>query len=99
VSTVTWAVPALTTSLAGIVACNWALPLNVVARLKPFHCTTELGVKLLPVTVRVKPVVPAPTRLGVSALTEGPAGTADVGSSARKTSLRGEPFMSEVNKT
>jgi len=99
VSTVTCAVPALTTSFAKIVACSWAPPLNVVARLVPFHCTTELGVKLLPVTVRVKPAAPVAMLVGVSVVTEGATGTPEVGSSARKTSLRAEPFISEVNKT
>jgi hypothetical protein len=59
----------------------------------------ELEVKLLPVTVRVKPAVPAPVLLGVRVLMDGAGATPEVGSSAKKTSLRGEPFMSEVNKT
>lgn len=46
--------PCAAMSLAGIAAVSWVLLTKVVVRLLPFHCTTELGTKLEPFTVRVK---------------------------------------------
>jgi hypothetical protein len=40
------------------------LLMNVVVRLDPFHCTTEVGSKFAPVTVRVKAEPPAVAKLG-----------------------------------
>jgi hypothetical protein len=45
--------------------------MKVVTRLLPFHLTTELPLKLLPLTVNVKPASPATLVNGVMLLTEG----------------------------
>jgi hypothetical protein len=37
----------------------------VVVRFEPFHLTTELEIKLVPFTVRVKPAPPAVAELGL----------------------------------
>src|SRR6185295_8834502 len=57
-NTVTWAVPAVATSLAEIDAVNWVLLTKVVGRVTPFHWTTEPLQKFVPVNVRVKPAPP-----------------------------------------
>src|SRR5258708_3508735 len=64
VNTVMPAVPAEETSDALITACNDPEFTNVVPLADPFHCTAELGTKLLPVTVKVKPAAPAFALLG-----------------------------------
>ncbi len=69
--TVTCAVPAAAISLAGIAAVNWLLLTNVVLRSEPFQRTTEPEVKLLPLTVRVKPAPPAVALEGESELSAG----------------------------
>jgi hypothetical protein len=47
-------------SVAGIVAVSCCVVLmNVVGRVLPFHCTTEHGRKLPPVTLIVSAAVPA----------------------------------------
>jgi hypothetical protein len=56
---VTWAVPPAATSPEGIAAVSWLPPTNVVERLLPFHCTTELEMKPEPFSVREKPAPPA----------------------------------------
>src|SRR5207248_3096963 len=58
-NTVICAVPALATSLIRIVAANCVLLMKTVARLEPFHWTTEALTKLVPITVSVNPMVPA----------------------------------------
>jgi len=47
VKTVTCAVPATATSLAGIVAVSWPVPTKAVVRFIPFQRTTEVFLKLL----------------------------------------------------
>ncbi len=50
-STVTWTAPAAASWLGTILAVSCVGLTNVVARLAPFHCSTEPVTKLLPVTV------------------------------------------------
>jgi hypothetical protein len=57
--TVTFAVPAVATSLAGMVAVSTVLETNPVVRSLPFQRTTELVTKFVPVMVRVNPPLPA----------------------------------------
>ena len=59
--TVTLGVPALTKSVAGIVALNCVvLPLtNVVVRTAPFQSTFEVLLKFVPVTVSIRSALPA----------------------------------------
>src|SRR5713101_6566305 len=64
VKTVTCGVPAVTRSVAGMLAVSWVALTNVVVRLPPFHCTTDAGTKPLPVTVRVKAGSPAERVVG-----------------------------------
>lgn len=52
-TTVTVAVPAAARSPVRIAAVNCVTLTYVVVRAAPFHCTRELDVKLLPVTVNV----------------------------------------------
>src|SRR5437867_1269824 len=54
-NTVTLAVPAVRRSIAGITAVNCVAETYVVARSCPFHRTTELVTKFVPVTVSVNP--------------------------------------------
>ena len=58
-NTVTWAVPDSAMSAAVIAAVNRVEDTYVVVRLDPFHCTTELMTKPLPLTVSVNAVPPA----------------------------------------
>jgi hypothetical protein len=51
------------------------------------------------VTATAGPETVEPFAGAVRETVGGVTGTPDMGSSAKKTSLRGEPFMSEVNKT
>ncbi len=53
--TVTAATPALAMSPAGIEAVSWVALTNVVVRAPPFQRTTDPAMKLLPLTVRLKP--------------------------------------------
>jgi hypothetical protein len=57
-NTVTVAVPVATMSAAGTVAVREVALTNVVASAVPFHCTTELLTKFVPVAVSVKPAPP-----------------------------------------
>ena len=57
--TVTLAVPAVATSLAGIVAVSTVLETNPVVRSLPFQRTFALLTKFVPVMVRVNPPLPA----------------------------------------
>src|SRR2546428_12265582 len=54
-NTVTRAIPAMATSVAGIAALNCVAETYVVARSCPFHRTTEPVTKFVPVTVSVNP--------------------------------------------
>src|SRR4030095_11585308 len=71
VTTVTAGEPAVMRSLAGIAALSVVALPNVVARAAPFHCTTDDGTKLVPVTVSVTPAAPTPTLLGETLATVG----------------------------
>lgn len=62
--TVTLAVPAVAMSVAGMAAVSCVDEIYVVVRSVPFHWTVEVGMKLEPVTVRVKAVPPAAAELG-----------------------------------
>jgi len=62
--TVTFAVPPLAMLLAGMAAVNCVLLPNVVVRLAPPQRTTELEMKLVPSTVRVKAAPPAVALMG-----------------------------------
>jgi len=63
-TTVTFAVPATATSLAGMTAVSRVVLTNVVVRLLPFHCTTEVETKFEPFTVKEKDCPPASTAEG-----------------------------------
>ena len=63
--TVTLAVPAVAMSVARIAAVSWVVLTNVVVRSVPFHLTTELEIKFVPLTVRVKAVPPAVADVGL----------------------------------
>ena len=69
--TVTEAVPAVAMSLWGTAAVNCVALPNVVVSAAPFHWTTELLTKLVPITTSVKPAPPAVAEEGESALTVG----------------------------
>ena len=58
-NTVTVRVPAVAISVAEILAVIRVEETNVVVRFDPAHCTTELVVKPVPLTVRVKAGWPA----------------------------------------
>jgi hypothetical protein len=59
-------VPAVAISAAVIAAVNCVALANVVARVPPFHWTTEVLRKLLPFTVRVNAAPPAIAEFGTS---------------------------------
>jgi len=63
--TVTLAVPAVAMSAARIEAVTCVEETYVVVRFVPFHLTTELEMKLLPLTVSIKPAPPAVAELGL----------------------------------
>ena len=69
--TVTFAVPAVATSPAGIVAVSWVLETKVVGRGLPFQRTTELLTKFVPVMTRVNPPLPATVVAGLMLLIVG----------------------------
>jgi len=71
--TVTWAVPVVATSVAGMAAFNCVAPTNVVVRADPFQLTTEPLTNPLPFTVKVKAAPPAVALDGARELMEGPA--------------------------
>lgn len=58
-NTVTASVPADTTSVAGMLAVNWVLEINVVALAELSNLTEELEIKLVPFTVSVKAASPS----------------------------------------
>ena len=63
--TVTFAVPAVATSLAGMVVVSTVLETNPVVRSLPFQRTTELVTKFVPVMVSVNPPLPATVVAGL----------------------------------
>lgn len=63
------AVVAISAAVIGV--CSSVAETNVVVRAVPLNCTTELGIKLLPFTVKVKPCDPANAELGLTDVTEG----------------------------
>jgi hypothetical protein len=65
VNTVTFAVPALAMSPARMFACRCMLSTKVVARLCPFHWTTEFVTKLEPDAVNTNPEPPATADVGL----------------------------------
>ena len=69
--TVTFAVPAVATSLAGMAAVSWVLETKVVGRSLPFQRTTELVTKFVPVMTRVNPPLPATAVAGLMLLIVG----------------------------
>jgi len=70
-NTVTCAVPALAISVTEMAACSCVLLTNVVVRLESFQLTTELLIKPLPFTARVKAAAPAVAAAGDREVTEG----------------------------
>jgi hypothetical protein len=69
--TVTAAIPAVAMSLAGTEAVNSVSLTYVVVSPVPFHCTVELEMKFVPVTVRVNAAPPAVALEGESEVTSG----------------------------
>jgi hypothetical protein len=57
-------VPAAAISAAVMAACSCVALTKVVVRFEPFHCTTELLMNPLPLTVRVKAAPPAVALVG-----------------------------------
>jgi hypothetical protein len=55
VTTVICAVPGVESKLAGTAAVNWVADTKLVLSDEVFHCTAEAALKLVPLTVRVKP--------------------------------------------
>lgn len=66
VNTVTDDVPTVAISAAVIVAVNCVGLTNVVVRLPPFHCTTEVLIKFPPFTVSMNAAPPAIAEFGTS---------------------------------
>src|SRR4051812_7718059 len=64
--TVSDTVPAVARALSGIVAINCLAVTNMVGCCVPFQPTVAFAAKLLPLTVKVSPVVPAGTLSGES---------------------------------
>jgi len=52
------------TLLAGMVVVSRVLLMKVVVRLEPFTCTTDAGIKLVPLRVKVNAPLPAVTLAG-----------------------------------
>ena len=71
VKTVMAAVPALTTLPAGTVAFSWVLFIKMVESAIPFHCTTEVLAKLLPMQINVRVTAPEMTDTGEMELNTG----------------------------
>ena len=64
VNTVTEAVPAVAMSPAGTAAVNCVALPKVVVRAVPFHCTTDVLMKFVPVKVNMKAGPPAVAEVG-----------------------------------
>jgi hypothetical protein len=71
VNTCTEAEPAVAISAAVIAAVNCVELTNVVARLLPFHCATDVLMKLLPFKVSVNAAPPAIAEFGASEVSAG----------------------------
>lgn len=71
VNTFTGTVPAERISAAVMAAESCVALTNVVVRLPPFHCTTDVLMKLLPFTVNVNAALPAIAELGASVVSAG----------------------------
>lgn len=71
VNTFTGTVPAVRMSAAVIAAVSCVAFTNVVVRLLPFHCTTEVLKKLLPFTVNVNAAPPAMAEFGTRVVSAG----------------------------
>ena len=69
--TATFAAPPAVIKLAGTCADNCVALTKFVVSAVPFHCTTALAAKLLPLTVRVKPAAPAVALEGLSEVIAG----------------------------
>src|SRR3954463_9937162 len=65
-STITAAVPGVARSVAAISAVSSVLLMNVVGRATPFHLTTELAEKSVPITVSGNAMPPAEAEAGSS---------------------------------
>jgi hypothetical protein len=63
--------PAVATRRAGTAACNCIELTKVVVKAVPLHSTVAPGTKFVPVTVKVKPVLPVGTELGEIPETDG----------------------------
>ena len=64
-TTVTGGVPAVATSAAGTIAVSCVEETNVVVREAPFQRTVEVEMNLVPLTVKVKPALPAMVQVGL----------------------------------
>jgi len=71
VNILTEALPTVAISAAVIEAVNCVEFTNVVVRLLPFHCTTDVLMKLLPLAVNVNAAPPAIAELGASVVNAG----------------------------
>lgn len=69
--TETWAVPPLATSAAVMAACTCVPVTYVVVRADPFHCTTDVERKPVPVRVMDPPLLPATKVLGFAVVNAG----------------------------
>jgi hypothetical protein len=65
VTTVTWAVPGVVMSVAGMAALTRLAETKVVVRSAPFHCTTDPLTNPVPFTVSVNAAVPAVRDVGL----------------------------------
>ena len=70
-NTTTDAVPAAEMSAALIAAVSFVLLTKVVVRFEPFHCTTDVFTKFVPVTVSVKAGPPATALEGANVVSAG----------------------------
>jgi hypothetical protein len=77
-TTVTEAVPGLAMLAFGTVAVSRVEELNVVVSDVPFHFTVEPETKFVPVTIKVKPALPAVAQAGLSEVIVGAALTVNV---------------------
>ena len=77
-TTVTLALPAAATKLAGTCAVNFVALTKLVLSAVPFHCTTAPETKPVPLTVSVKAGPPAVAEFGLSDVIAGAAATVKV---------------------
>src|SRR5262245_4234515 len=71
VKTLTFAVPMVAMSVAGIAAVNRVALTKVVGRSLSFHRTTELLAKFVPLTVRVNAAPPTSAKFGLKDVSVG----------------------------